>query len=73
MLLGRFVPMILALAIAGELASKRSAPAGAGTLRTDTPTFALLLASVIIIVGLLNFLPVLMLGPIVQGLTPHLF
>ena len=39
MLAGRFLPLLAALAVAGSLATKRVAPAGAGTFRTDTPTF----------------------------------
>jgi potassium-transporting ATPase potassium-binding subunit len=73
MLGGRFLPLIAALAIAGSLAGKRVAPAGLGTLRTDTPTFVVVLISVILIVALLTFVPALLLGPVVQGLTHHLF
>ncbi len=73
MLFGRFVPLLAALAIAGSLASKRIAPPGPGTFRTDTPTFAVLLIGVVILVGALTFFPSLLLGPIVQGLTPNLF
>jgi K+-transporting ATPase ATPase A chain len=73
MLAGRFVPLIAALAVAGSLAPKKVAPAGAGTFRTDTPTFVFLLVSVIVIVGALTFFPALLLGPIVQGLAPQLF
>jgi len=73
MLAGRFVPLIAALAVAGSLATKKVAPAGAGTFRTDTPTFVFLLVSVIVIVGALTFFPALLLGPIVQGLAPQLF
>ena len=43
MLAGRFLPMLAALAVAGSLAGKRVAPAGLGTLRTDTPTFVVVL------------------------------
>ena len=73
MLAGRFLPLLAALAVAGSLATKRVAPAGAGTFRTDTPTFAFLLISVVVIVGALTFFPALLLGPVVQGLTPQLF
>ena len=65
--------MIAVLALAGSLAGKRIAPAGPGTFRTDTPTFVVLLLGVVIIVGALTFFPALLLGPIVQGLTPELF
>jgi K+-transporting ATPase ATPase A chain len=70
---GRYPVMIAALAIAGSLATKKIAPAGAGTFRTDTPTFVVLLLGVILIVGALTFFPALLLGPIVQGLSTTLF
>jgi potassium-transporting ATPase potassium-binding subunit len=73
MLGGRFLPILAVLAIAGSLAGKRVAPPGAGTLRTDTPTFAFVVISVIVIVALLTFVPAFLLAPIVQGLTNHLF
>ncbi len=73
MFAGRFIPLLAALAVAGSLATKRVAPAGAGTFRTDTPTFVFLLISVVVIVGALTFFPALLLGPVVQGLTPQLF
>ena len=65
--------MILVLAIAGSLVGKRSVPAGAGTLRTDTPTFGVLLGGVVLLIGALTFLPALLLGPLAQGLTDRLF
>jgi potassium-transporting ATPase potassium-binding subunit len=73
MILARFVPLLAALAVAGSLAGKRVSPAGPGTFRTDTPTFVVLLIGVVLIVGALTFFPALLLGPIVQGLTPNLF
>jgi K+-transporting ATPase ATPase A chain len=73
MLTGRFVPLIAALAVAGSLAPKRVVPVGPGTFRTDTPTFVVLLIAVIVIVAALTFFPALLLGPIVQALTPNLF
>ena len=73
MLLGRFVPMVAALAVAGALVRKRVAPAGPGTFRTDTPTFVALLVFTIVIVAALTFFPAFLLGPIVQGLTDQLF
>jgi len=73
MLFARFVPMLAALAVAGSLATKRVAPIGAGTFRTDTPTFVLLLIFVIVIVAALTFFPALLLGPVVQALTGQLF
>lgn len=73
MLFGRFVPMVVALAVAGALAGKRVTPAGPGTMRTDTPTFVVLLIASVIVVALLTFVPALLLGPVAQGLTDHLF
>ena len=73
MLAGRFLPILVVLAVAGSLAGKRVSPAGPGTLRTDTPTFAFVLVSVVLIVALLTFVPALLLGPVVQGLTDRLF
>jgi len=66
MLVGRFLMIIPALAIAGVLAGKKSVPPGSGTLPTNGPLFAALLVGVIVIVGALTFFPVLGLGPIVE-------
>ena len=73
MIVARFLPILIVLAIAGSLAGKRAAPPGLGTMRTDTPTFVALLIGVVVLVGALTFFPALLLGPVVQGLTPHLF
>jgi K+-transporting ATPase ATPase A chain len=73
MLGGRFLPMLVVLALAGSLAGKRVAPAGLGTLRTDTPTFAVVLIAVVLIVALLTFVPALLLGPVAQGLSDQLY
>jgi len=73
MLAGRFIPLLAALAVAGALAGKRVAPAGLGTLRTDTPTFGVVLVAVVLIVALLTFVPALLLGPVVQGLSDQLY
>jgi K+-transporting ATPase ATPase A chain len=73
MLAGRFVPLVAALAVAGALVSKRVAPLGPGSFRTDTPTFTGLLVFTIVIVAALTFFPAFLLGPIVQGLTDQLF
>jgi potassium-transporting ATPase potassium-binding subunit len=73
MLSARFVPLLAALAVAGSLATKHVSPPGAGTFRTDTPTFVFLLIFVIVIVAALTFFPALLLGPIVQALTDQLF
>ncbi|HEY4450618.1 MAG TPA: potassium-transporting ATPase subunit KdpA [Solirubrobacteraceae bacterium] len=73
MLFARFAPILFALAVAGALAGKRVTPAGLGTMRTDNTTFVVLLIGVIILVGALTFFPALLLGPVVQGLTGHLY
>jgi K+-transporting ATPase ATPase A chain len=73
MLFARFAPILFALAVAGSLVGKRISPAGLGTMRTDNPTFVVLLIGVIVLVGALTFFPALLLGPIVQGLTGHLY
>jgi len=73
MMFARYAPILFALAVAGALAGKRVTPAGLGTMRTDNPTFAVLLLGVIVLVGALTFFPALLLGPIVQGLTGHLY
>jgi K+-transporting ATPase ATPase A chain len=67
--LGRFVPLLAALAIGGSLAGKRAAPASAGTFRTDGPTFAALLFGVIVLTAGLMVFPALTLGPIIEGLA----
>jgi K+-transporting ATPase ATPase A chain len=68
MLLGRFVPMIAALALGGALAKKQIHPFSAGTFRTDGPTFVVLLVGVIALTAGLMIFPALTLGPIVEGL-----
>jgi K+-transporting ATPase ATPase A chain len=73
MLAGRFLPILAVLAVAGALAGRRTAPAGPGTMRTDTPTFVVLLIGTILLVALLTFVPALLLGPVVQGLTDRMF
>jgi K+-transporting ATPase ATPase A chain len=73
MLFARFAPILFALAVAGSLAGKRISPPGLGTMRTDNGTFVVLLIGVIVLVGALTFFPALLLGPIVQGLTGHLY
>jgi K+-transporting ATPase ATPase A chain len=73
MIFARYAPIIIVLAIAGALAGKKVHPAGPGTMRTDTPTFVVLLIGVIILVGALTFFPAILLGPVVQGLTTNLF
>ncbi len=73
MLFARYAPILFALAVAGSLAGKRISQPGLGTMRTDNPTFVVLLIGVIVLVGALTFFPALLLGPIVQGLTGHLY
>jgi potassium-transporting ATPase potassium-binding subunit len=73
MLGGRFLPILLVLALGGALSAKRVAPAGLGTLRTDTPTFVGLLSGVVVLLGALTFFPAFLLGPVVQGMTDRLF
>lgn len=69
MLVGRFLVIVPALAIAGSLAAKKSVPASAGTFPTDGPLFVGLLVGVILIVGGLTFFPALAVGPIVEHLA----
>src|ERR1039457_2130426 len=69
MLFARYAPILFALAVAGALAGKRVSPVGLGTMRTDNPTFVVLLLGVILLVGALTFFPAILLGPIVQALT----
>lgn len=69
MLLGRFLPIIGPIAIAGSMASKKYIPEGAGTLKTDTITFSIMVFVVIIIVTALSFFPALTLGPIAEFFT----
>jgi K+-transporting ATPase ATPase A chain len=66
MLLSRFLPIIGPLAIAGILAKKKYIPESAGTLKTDTGTFGIMIYAVIIIVAALSFFPALALGPIAE-------
>ncbi len=69
MLVGRFVLMVAALAIAGSLVRKQPVPESAGTFPTGTPLFAGLLVGVVVIVVGLTYFPVLALGPIVEHLS----
>ncbi|WP_375458540.1 potassium-transporting ATPase subunit KdpA [uncultured Enterovirga sp.] len=69
MLMGRFLVIVPALAIAGSLAAKKTLPASAGTFPTNGPLFVGLLVGVILIVGGLTFFPALALGPIVDHLS----
>ena len=69
LILGRFAPLLAALALAGSLAGKKTAPVSAGTFRTDGPTFAFLLVGVIFLTAGLMIFPALTLGPLVEGLS----
>ena len=69
MFLARFPLAIGMLAIAGSLAAKKHVPPSAGTLPTHTPLFIVLLASTVIVIGALTFLPALALGPIAEQLA----
>ncbi len=66
--LGRFVPLVAALALAGTLAAKKTVPASAGTFRTDGATFGVLLVAVVLLTAVLMIFPALTLGPIVEAL-----
>ena len=68
MLAGRFIPIVLVLALAGSLARQTPVPATAGTLPTHRPLFVGLLVGVVIIVAGLAFFPALALGPLAEGL-----
>jgi potassium-transporting ATPase potassium-binding subunit len=69
MTLGRYVPAIAVLAMAGSLAEKKYVPPSLGTLPTDKVPFAIWLTLVILIIGALTFFPALSMGPIVEHLT----
>jgi potassium-transporting ATPase potassium-binding subunit len=68
MLIGRFLMMIPVLALAGNLALKKSIPPSPGTFPVNTPLFTALLVSVVLILGALTFFPALSLGPILEHL-----
>ncbi len=70
MLLGRFVPIIAPLALAASLAGKKPTPFTAGTMRTDTPIFGVVLLGTILLVGALLFMPAAVLGPVAEHLGP---
>ncbi|MYY07640.1 potassium-transporting ATPase subunit KdpA [Streptomyces sp. SID4919] len=69
MLLGRFLPMVFVLALAGSLAEQQPVPATAGTLRTEKPLFTGLLAGTVLIITGLTYFPALALGPLAEGLA----
>jgi potassium-transporting ATPase potassium-binding subunit len=69
MLLGRFLPLVLALALAGSLARQRPVPESDGTLPTHQPLFVGMVVGVTVVLVALTFLPALALGPIAEGLS----
>ena len=69
MLLGRFLPIVFVLALAGRFSAQQQLPAGAGTLPTHRPLFVALLTGVALVVVGLTYVPVLALGPIVESLS----
>lgn len=69
LLLGRYPVLIIPLIVASQLAAKRRAPESAGTLQIETPTFALTLIALIVILTVLQFMPALVLGPIADHLS----
>ncbi|WP_328583749.1 potassium-transporting ATPase subunit KdpA [Streptomyces sp. NBC_00370] len=69
MLLGRFLPIVFILALAGSLGEQKKIPASLGTLRTHKPLFAGLLVATVIVVSGLTYFPALALGPLAEGLA----
>jgi K+-transporting ATPase ATPase A chain len=67
--LGRFLPMVFVLALAGSLAEQKPVPVTAGTLRTEKPLFTGLLVGAILIITGLTYFPALALGPLAEGLA----
>ena len=68
MLLGRFLPIVFVLGLAGSLARQQPVPDSAGTLPTHQPLFVGMLVGVTVVVVALTFLPALALGPLAEGL-----
>lgn len=68
LLLGRYPVLVIPLIVAAQLAAKRRAPESAGTLQIETPTFALTLIALIVILTVLQFMPALVLGPVADHL-----
>ena len=69
MLLGRFLPIVAVLALAGLLAAQPARATSASTLRTGTPMFSVLVAATVVLVAAITFLPALALSPIAEGLS----
>ena len=68
MVFGRFLPLILVLALAGSLAKQGATPESIGTLPTHRPQFVGMVSGVTLILVALSFLPVLALGPLAEGI-----
>lgn len=68
-LIGRFLPIMLVIALAGSLAKQDAVPVTSGTMRTDNKLFVFLLVFVIFIISALTFFPTLALGPLAEGLV----
>lgn len=66
MVVGRYIPLIIVLAIAGSLAAKRTAVVSTGNVPTHTPLFGVMLVAIIFIFGMLGFFPALSLGPVAE-------
>ncbi|HEX8344004.1 MAG TPA: potassium-transporting ATPase subunit KdpA, partial [Actinoplanes sp.] len=69
MLLGRYLPIVLVLALAGSLARQRATPESEGTLPTHQPLFVAMVVGVTVVLVALTFLPALALGPLAEGLS----
>jgi K+-transporting ATPase ATPase A chain len=68
MLLGRFLPIVFVLGLAGSLAAQRPIPASVGTLKTHQPLFVGMVVGVVVVLVALTYLPALALGPLAEGL-----
>jgi K+-transporting ATPase ATPase A chain len=66
MFIGRFWPIMAALAIAGSLAAKKRVPVTEGTMPTHGPLFIVLLIGTVLLIGVLNYVPALALGPLAE-------
>jgi len=69
MLLGRYLPIILPMAIAASLAAKPKLAVTSGTLSTDSPTFGFMTFAIILFLGALTFFPAALLGPVLEHLN----
>lgn len=69
MFYGRYLAIVIQLAVVGSLANKKPVNTSVGTLKTDNFTFTILLVAIVLIIGALTFLPALVLGPIAEHLT----